>query len=185
MARISYLEKDQAPAEVQDLYQRLESGGAKVLNLYKVLAHDPAAMRAFMRLGNRLLTSTKLPPKLRELAILRVAQLTDSRYEWGQHVPIALEAGVQQEQVDSLVYWPRSKAFDDVERAVLAYTGEMTERVRVADDTFAALRHHLDEPAVLDLTLCVGYWGMVARVLVALKVDLEAPSASLRGITGR
>lgn len=185
MARISYVEKDQAPAETRELFAKLESRGLKVLNLYRVLGHSPRAMRSFMALGNTLLTKTSLDAKLRELAILRVAQLTDSRYEWGQHVPIALETGVRQEQVDSLVYWPRSKAFDDVERAVIAYTDEVTERVKVADDTFATLRRHLDEAAVVELTLSVAYWGMVARMLVALKVDLEAPAASLKGIIGR
>ncbi len=184
MARISYVDKQQGAPEARELLAKLESRGLKVLNVYKVMGHSPAAMRACMGLGNTLLTRTGLDAKLRELAILRVAQLTDSRYEWMQHLPIALEVGVSQEQVDSLASWPRSKAFSEKEKALLAYTDEVTERVRVSDETFSRLRQQLDEREILELTLCAGYWGLIARLLVALQVDLEAPAGSLRTVTG-
>jgi alkylhydroperoxidase family enzyme len=34
------------------------------------------------------------PPRLRELAVLRLAQLVGSAYEWSHHRPMALHAGV-------------------------------------------------------------------------------------------
>jgi len=184
MARVSYVEKGQAAPPAQELFQQLESRGARVLNLHKVLAHSPEALRSFIRLGYCLLARASLEPRLRELAILRVAYLTYCRYEWSQHLPLAQEAGVSQPQIDSLGYWPRSAAFNEVERAVLAYTDEVTERVRVAEETFARLRQHLDEAAIVELTLVVGYWGMVARLLVALAVDPEEPLGSLRHLIG-
>jgi 4-carboxymuconolactone decarboxylase len=104
---------------------------------------------------------------------LRIAKLTGSDYEWVQHIAIALECGVTGKQADDLAHWRKSKNFSDEERAVLQYVDEMTVNVKVSDGTFYTLQKYLSEENVVDLTLSVGYWGMVARVLVALQVDID------------
>jgi len=47
--------------------------------------------------------------------------------------------------------------------------------VAAPDEVFREVRRHLSEAEVVELTLVVGYWGMVARLLVALEIDLEPP----------
>jgi len=174
MARVPYIQAAQAHPEVRETFEKIQSSGARILNLYRVVAHAPFALRNFLRLGNSLLTRTELPPKLRELSILRVARLAGSEYEWTQHVPIAREAGVTEAQIKGIARWRRSPAFSDEERAVLQYTDEVARKVRVTDETFDALRKHLDDRRIVELTLVIGNWGMVARVLVPLQVDIDA-----------
>lgn len=186
MARVRLVEKDQAPPEVRETFQKFESVGARVLNLYKAVAHSPYVLRDLMRLGNSLLSRTELEPKLRELAILRVAKLCGSEYEWTQHVPIALEMGVTQEQVEAISNWKESGVFSDIERAVLEYTDEVAQNVSVKDETFAALQKYLNEQRIVELTLSIGYWGMVARVLVPLQIEIDAqPIGSARDLLGK
>ena len=176
MARVRLVEKDQAPPEVIETFKKVEDSGARVLNLYKAVANSPYALRNFMRLGNSLLARTELEPKLRELAILRIAKLCRSEYEWAQHIPIALEVGVSQKQVEAISNWKASAAFIDIERAVLEYTDEVAQNVMVKDETFTTLHKYLSEQSIVELTLSIGYWGMVARVLVPLQVEIEAQS---------
>ena len=178
MSRIQMVEKNQAPYRVRELYNNLEENGAKVLNLYKVLAHSPDVLRSFLRLGGLLIARTGLPPKLRELAILRVAKLTGSEYEWTQHYPIALEVGVSHEQTETISHWSDSTNFSNEERAVLQYTDEVANNVLVKDETFRVLRQHLNEQSIVELTMSISYWGMVARLLVALQVDIDVQSIS-------
>ncbi|MFC2032855.1 carboxymuconolactone decarboxylase family protein [Chloroflexota bacterium] len=143
-------------------------------------------MRNFMRLGGSLLGKAELSPKLRELAILRIAQLAGSEYEWAQHYLIALEVGVRQEQTEAISQWQDLTNFNDEERAVLQYTDEVTHNVEVRDETFRKLRQHLSEKGIVELTLSIGYWGMVARFLVPLQVDIDVESvSSIRELTGR
>ena len=172
------VQPDQASPEAKEIYDKIEKNGAKVINLYKVLAHNPSVLRNFMRLGSSLLTKTELSPKLRELAILRVATLTGSDYEWAQHYPIALEVGVSREQTEILSHWNDSTNFDGEERAVLQYTEEVAQHVQVKDKTFRALQQHLSEQSIVELTLAIGYWGMVARFLVPLQIDIDVQSVS-------
>jgi 4-carboxymuconolactone decarboxylase len=175
MARVSYVATAEAQGDAREVFAKLERRGSEIINLNRVLAHSPNVLRNFMRLGNSLLFHGVLPPPLRELAILRVAELTGAQYEWAHHVPIARQAGVGDEQIASLTDWATSAHFDARERAVLAYVDSVTSRVGVPDEVFSEARVHLSEAEVVELTLVAGYWGMVARLLVALQIDVEPP----------
>lgn len=186
MARVQLIEKERASAEVRALFDKIEANGARVLNLYRALAHNPTLMRNCLRLGGALLGGTRLSPALRELAILRVAFLTGSEYERAQHYGIALECGVTQAQIDAISRWEDSTAFSDEERAALRYTDEVASNVSVDAGTFQALRRYLDEQCIVELTLAVGYWGMIARVLVPLQVEIDVQTAaSAADVIGR
>ncbi len=174
MARVGLLNKEQAAPDVREMFEKMEDKGFPILNLYRVMAHCPQLGRDFLRLGNTILFKGTLPPTLRELAILRVGHINQAKYEWTQHVAIALRAGVKKEQIDTLPDWKNSANFNGQERAVLLYTDEVTQEIRVKDDTFASLQNFLDEEGVVELTATIGYYGMVCRILEALQVDLES-----------
>ncbi len=174
MQRVSLVEKDQAHPLVKELYQKNESNGAKIINLFKVMGHCPYIGLNFQRLGNSILRGEELPANLRELAILRVGDLAQSEYEFTQHTRIALQAGVRQRQIDEISDWATSAEFDEQERAILRYTDEVARDVKVKDETFARLKDFLSEHAIVELTTAIGFYGMVSRILMALQVELEA-----------
>jgi len=173
MARVAYVEKDQADPRVRELYHKIEDHGDKLLNLFKVMGHCPYIGLNFQRLGNSILHGEELPANLRELAILMVGHINGSAYEFGQHVRIGLENGVRQKQIDEIGNWQASQEFDDRECAVLQYTDEVTCHVGAADATFARLKAFFSDHAIVELTAVIGYYAMVCRILVALQVDLE------------
>jgi 4-carboxymuconolactone decarboxylase len=177
MARISFLSKEKTAPELREMFQKMENSGMPVLNLFKVMAHCPKVGRNFLRLGNAILFKGAVPPNLRELAILRVGNIYQATYEFTQHVPIARQTGVKQEQIDALSNWEKSGNFNEQEQAVLRYTDEVTKNIRVKDDTFAAVRNFLSEEGVVELTTAIGYYGMVCRILEALQVELESESS--------
>ena len=176
MARVSLVEKDQAEPMVKELYQGIEARGTQVINLFKVMGHCPHIGLNFQRLGNSILRGEELSAKLRELAILRVGNLTQSEYEFTKHTVIAWRSGISQKQIDDISDWATSTGFNDEERAVLGYTDEVAQDVRVKDETFAKLKSFLSEHAIVELTTVIGYYGMVSRILVALEVELEPGS---------
>ena len=174
MARISFLGKGQAAPQMRERFQKMEDHGFRILNLYKVMAHCPEVGLNFLRLGNAILFKGTVPPNLRELAILRVGNIYQAKYEFTQHIPIALRTGLRQEQIDDLPNWESSGKFSQQERAVMRYTDEVTKNIRVKEDTFAAVRSFLSEEGIVELTTAIGYYGMVCRILEALQVELES-----------
>ena len=173
MARVSFIEKGQGHPIVEDLYQKIETRGQRIINLFKILGHCPYIGLNWQRLGNSLLTGEELPPRLREVAILRVGSLTGSEYEFTQHSRRGLSVGLTREQITAIHDWHNSSLFDEQEQAVLAYTDEVERDIRVRDETFDKLTSFLSEHAVVELTIVIGYYGMVSRFLIALDVELE------------
>jgi len=114
----------------------------------------------------------KLDARSRELAILEVALCTGADYEWAAHLPIARCEGVTEKQVAALLR-EDPEPFSEKDKALLAYAAESTRKVQVARDTFAALCEHFDERQILEITVAIGFYNCVARVLQALAIDLE------------
>ena len=186
MARVQLVEKEKAPPEVKEIFQKIEDNGATILNLYKTVANSPELVLNFIRLGNSIMARMELSPRWRELIILRVAKLNNCEYERAAHTAIALEVGVSQQQMDTIADWQNSPEFSDEERAILQYTDEVTRNVRVTDQTFSTLRRFLNEQAIVEVTLTAGFYGMAARVLVPLQVELdENATGSVTELTGK
>ena len=178
MARLPFVDKERAAPEVRELFQKMSDRGVKIVNVYRVMANSPAAFPPFMRFGNAILQRVALDPKLRELTVLRVATLTGCQYEWQQHEEVALEFGVTPAQVAGIANWEESAAFDQRERAVLRYVDAVTRDVAVDDETFAGVRQLCNDAELVELTLTIGFYGMLARFLVPMQVDLEEQVAS-------
>lgn len=173
MARVKLIEKEQADATIKEVFQILEDLKVPLSNIFKAVGNCPKIGRNFIELGNSILNSEFIDPRLRELAILRVGNLLQSDYEFTHHVRVGIRAGVTKDQINELSRWKSSDKFSEIERAVLQYTDEVTLNVKVSDSTFANLKSYFDDPGIVKLTTIIGYYGMVSRMLVALQVELE------------
>jgi alkylhydroperoxidase family enzyme len=170
MARIPYIDLDKAPASTREVFEILPAK----LNIFRMMAHAETSFRPLLRLGTSILGQQQLSGKLRELAILQVAQQSPAKYEWIQHVPIGKAVGVSDEQVAALERGAiDADCFDDEERAVLVCASELVGDVRPSDATFAALQKHFSEREIVELILAVGYYMMLARLMETTGIDLE------------
>lgn len=180
MARISYVEKNKAPDAVAALFTKMEANGAIVSNLWKIAAHSPSTLIHLIRSGNALLSKTELDAKLREMAILRTASILDCEYEIKAHTMFGKEVGITDEQVRAIAHWENSDVFNETEQAVLRFTDEVAKNAKVKDKTFSNVAKCLNQRMMVELALTVGYYGMIARILLPFAVDLsdEAPQSS-------
>jgi 4-carboxymuconolactone decarboxylase len=172
MARVPFARIEQTPQKIKDFFAKLEKNG-RVLNVQKMVANSPGAVREFTRLGNALLMKAKLSDYFRELAIIRVSFLTGSLYEWTQHVPIALRAGVTKEQLEEINVWRESSLFAEEDRVILQFTDEVVQEHQPKDATFNLAAKFLDPESLVELTLSIGYWSMVGKFLRTFQVEIE------------
>ena len=148
------------------------------LNIFRMMANADTAFRPWIRWGGALLRDLQLDPLLRELAILRVARLTPhAEYEWVQHVPIAMYAGADEEQVAALERDDTEAAcFTDAQRVVLAFTTEVVRDARASQSTFDALARFLSPREVVELLMVIGQYMLVARVMATTEMELDEPA---------
>jgi len=91
---------------------------------------------------------------------------------------VARQVGVSQQQLDAISDWKNSAEFNNEERAVLQYTDEVAQQVKVTDQTFNTLKAFFSEQLIVELTMTIGYYEMVARLLVPLQVEVDEGSVS-------
>ena len=154
------------------LKRRLEELWGEPVNLYRALGNHPKLAAAWTEFANSIRHDSRTPRKLRELMILRTAQIARSHYEWAQHLKMARKAGVSENQINELEVWRESKHFDDRERAALALT-EGVMAGDVSDEIYRRAAEHFDHAEYVELCLTAAFYAMVSRMLDAMRVELD------------
>jgi alkylhydroperoxidase family enzyme len=148
-------------------------------------------LRAYAGLAAALRYEAETPRALRELMILRTAQLTSSDYEWAHHRAMAAANGVAEDKVRALASWSESPLFGEQERAALRCVEEV-HVIGVTDAGFAALEEHAGPSGAVELVLLAALYEAVARLIQAFGLAVEPayerylglPDAS-GGVAGR
>jgi len=116
----------------------------------------------------------KLDPKLRELGQIRAGFARQSQFVFSQHCKACRSVGIKDEQVEAIPHWEVATCFSPVERAVLAYTDCLVlQGGRVPDGAFEALRAHLSDDEILELTYVTCMYEMHATMSRALRLEYD------------
>lgn len=173
MARVPYLHRDEAGADAQPLYDRLESERrTPTPNIFLALAHAPQQLDAFLSYANAL-RNCDLPPRLRELLILTVGHATGCDYEVAHHRQYARNAGLTAEQIDAVPEFESAGLFDDFERAMMKLATEFSTRPEVSPEAWGAVAEKLTNQQMIQLVLTLTWYVSGARMMRLLDLDLE------------
>lgn len=154
------------------LQKRLEELWGKPVNLYRALGNHPALTAAWTEFANAIRHDSRTPRALRELMILRAAQIARSEYEWAHHLKMARKAEVSEAKITALAGWRASKEFDSRERAALALT-EAVMACNVTDEIHVEVKKHFSDAEFVELSLTAGFYAMVSRMLDAMRVEMD------------
>ena len=174
--RIPPLPPQEWSGEIKKLLDAVPGGVENRLgdnNIFPTLARHPELFRAWIRFGGYLLTSGKLPGRDRELLILRTAVNCRSSYEWGQHVRISLAGGLEREIVDRVLDGPGAEGWTAHEVALLRAADELHRDSRISDETWTALAETYDTERLIEATMVVGHYQMLAGALNSFGVELD------------
>jgi alkylhydroperoxidase family enzyme len=116
----------------------------------------------------------KIAPALRELGQTRAGWLIGSQFVFSQHCKSCRALGFPDEKIEAIKHWQVSELFDQVERALLAYTDALVlANGRVADGVFAMLKEHLSDEAILEFTYITMTYALHAVMSVALRTEFD------------
>jgi len=151
-------------------------GGGRVLNIFRTLAHAPKGLKAFLGWGNYVLSRrNSLPPREREIVILRTGWLCRSGYEFAQHTRIGLDCGLTREEIGRIKAGPDAAGWTALEAAMLRACDELVGDHFVSEATWAALEE-LGDKGRMDLVFTVGQYTQVSMILNSFGVQLEDPA---------
>ncbi|MFT3802015.1 MAG: carboxymuconolactone decarboxylase family protein [Burkholderiaceae bacterium] len=174
MSRLPMIPDNPDDPALSEMFAEVRARGVALPNLYRVIGHAPPMLRAWLDFAWPLRLEAKTSRRIRELLILRGAQVSGTHYEWVHHEAMGLAAGVTREQIDALDDWQQSALFDDQEKAVLRLADEVTRGPAASAECIEALkRQGFDAADIVELTLTASFYVCVARFLQSMEVPLE------------
>lgn len=139
--------------------------------LFLTLGRQHRLFRGWLHFAGRLMPGGSLPRRESELVILRVAHLRRCAYEYEHHVRLGARAGVTADDLERLQAGPEADGWSERERALLAAVDQLHEKQDLDDDTWTALRRHLDDATTIEFLMLVGHYEMLATVLNTLRIE--------------
>jgi len=184
--RLAVLSSDEMTPEQVGLYREilagprgqgpravpLSTGAGGLAGPFNVMLYAPDVGHALQELGAAIRFRTQLTPRIREMAILVVAQAWDSQYERSSHEPIGREAGLAEPEIEALRAGADPGFTDGPERAAYSVVRALTgPGADLDDDQYAAATAALGEQALVELSTLVGYYATLALQLRIFRVD--------------
>jgi 4-carboxymuconolactone decarboxylase len=146
----------------------------QLYNVVGTLARHWLAYKKFIIWARHVLGDTStLPPRERELLILRTGWLCRAEYEWGQHVVIGKKAGLTEEEIARIKEGPDAKGWAPFDATLLRAADELHKDSVVSDKTWAALSERYNTEQLMDTVFAVGQYTLVSMSLNSFKVQLD------------
>jgi uncharacterized peroxidase-related enzyme len=171
MAVVSYVSDQDAAEQIKPVFQGMEKKLGAVPNVFRVMAHNPDMLDAFLAL-NATLPRTKLNGKLRELAYIKTSELNGCDYCLHHHRALGKKAGLSDRQVAETASAESSDAYDELERDVMRYAEEVTRHINVSDELLGRLKRKLGDREIVELAMTVGIANFTNRVTQTLRMEL-------------
>jgi 4-carboxymuconolactone decarboxylase len=173
-SRLDRMEREDCPADFLDAWDEiLRTRGFDVMpNVFALLANSPGAMAAVTPVGAHVRYETDFDDVLRELVILTVAQELHCEYEWKHHWRVAERAGASAELLGK-IGTPELEAEPAPVGLAVRYARMLTHNETIDDAMVDALKESFGTDGFVDLTIMIGYYGMLARFINTVQIPVE------------
>lgn len=170
--RIPLPSDDQLPADIRETLANLPP-----VNVFRMMANAPASFHGFLQFAGSILMQSEFDARKREIAILRVAHVTGSPYEWAQHVRLAQQIGVTQEEIDCIGVDGPVQGLDEECLLLCRVAEEISRDIRLSDEALEAILKRYGVRQATELILCCSYFNMLSRFLESTRVEIESTPA--------
>ncbi|MEP7309436.1 MAG: carboxymuconolactone decarboxylase family protein [Acidobacteriota bacterium] len=164
-------ESERSEAE-RALVARFGTGGRADNDLATYLRH-PVLAANIMPFERYIANESTLPPRHRELLILRTAWLCRADYVWAHHADSAKKAGMTAEELVRIARGPDAPGWDPFEASLLRAADELHVSAFISDGTWNALAARYKTPEMMDAVFTVAEFTMVAGTLNSIGVQIE------------
>ena len=152
----------------------LREGGRPPLNIFRTLAHAPKALARFNQWGGYVLSRRNdLPPREREIVILRVGYLCRSGYEFTQHTRIGLASGLTEQEIAAIKTGADAPGWSPADRALIRMADDLIAGHFVTDPTWSELTAHFTQKQCMDAVFTAGQYTQVSMFLNTFGVQLD------------
>jgi 4-carboxymuconolactone decarboxylase len=154
--------------------QKATVGQWSSMNFAAVMVTHPQLYRSLVPLIAKVISGSNLPPRDREVLVLRTLALSEEVYELHHHALIARNAEMTDAEIAqaSKGSGPDLSAFD---KTLVKAAEELASDQRVSDTTWTALAQRYSSIELMEVVALVGVYTMMAMLTKTYGIQLEDP----------
>jgi alkylhydroperoxidase family enzyme len=173
---IPLLEEHEAPSSSVDVAAEV----GKLPEIIRTMLRHGELFAQLTDMGIQLLARGTLPPRDRELAVLRIGWLCQAPYEWGEHVMVAKKLGIGSEEIERITQGSAAPGWSEHDRAIVRAAEELHSDAMISDATWATLAESFTDKQLIELPVVIGQYQMVAYYQNSLRLRLHDGNAGLK-----
>jgi 4-carboxymuconolactone decarboxylase len=174
MTRIKDWTLENLTEEQKEIHDTIVSGPrGHVVGPLRIWLNNPGLARSAQTVGEYARYGTSLSKGLSELAIITTGRVWSSAFEWEHHAPLAIEGGIDPENVNIISMGQRPNFTKAEEEAVFDFAAEANILKNVSDNTYNNLVKTLNETAAIDIVGICGYYSLISMTLNVFKVPSD------------
>jgi alkylhydroperoxidase family enzyme len=124
--------------------------------------------------GSYLQRDSLLPPKTRELLIMRTGWNIRAEYEWAHHVEAAKAAGFSDAEIQRIAKGPTADGWSEEHAALLSAADELRREAFISDATWKTLQKFYDTKQLVEIIYTVGGYTMTGLAINSFGIQVEA-----------
>jgi 4-carboxymuconolactone decarboxylase len=171
MTRLDPVDEKKSPEFATVLAELTQSRG-KASNALRSMGHAPEGLRRLAAVGDYARYHSSLSARIREIVIVVTGR--ESAYAMGHHGPLAMQAGVTQDEISALCKGTVPVSFQGVDAAVARYVLEFTSKNSVSDAGFEALKALMTPREITDISITSAYYAAFAMIATAMGVQSDS-----------
>jgi len=135
--------------------------------------------KAHLEVAQKYLSDCEMDIRDRELAILRIAWLSQAPFEWGSHVKIAKRNGITSAEIERVIEGSSAPGWNKRDRAIVRAMDELHFDSMIIDETWADLQEFYNDKKLIELVILAGQYKTVAYYQNSLRLPLPEGNMGL------
>ena len=157
----------------------LTADGGRLNGPFNAMLLSPDVGTALQELGAAIRFRSTLPDRAREIAILELAVIRQSEFEWYAHERVGLAAGLTKDEVAALLNGTTAPTLDAFETMVRDTVHRLALERTLDDAAFATAVGVLGERHLMDVIAITGYYDLLALSLAVWRTPIPPDGAQV------
>ncbi len=147
---------------------------------FRTVLRNEALFKVSRPMGGFFITQSKMPPRDREIMILRGAWHAQAPYEWGEHVQIGHRCGISTEEIEAIIEGPDAPNWSRHDRALILAVDELMTNAMMSEETWDTIAETFDASLMLEVPSLIGTYLGTAFLQNSVRYRLREGNEGLK-----
>ncbi len=143
-------------------------------NMSRTLVNNKNISDSIVKFATYITSVSLLPPRDREILIIRTGWLCKSEFELSAHLPLGVRLGLTGEEAYQILKGAEYEGWKPLDSALIRAADELHLNSFIKHETWEVLSRYYNKEQLMDVIFTVGHYNTMAMFLKSAGVQLDA-----------